>query len=170
MNYNQAMAAARTGQLITINGHTLALLEGAVLTHGNIEEPLILRTMLYAITDKHAIPFTPSVLDKESQLWEIADTLGVDTDTAWEGRAILEVTDVPQYIEMAAHQLRTSKVVKVESTRKTDRGIEFFLIGKDLPKPTAGKPTEQVTMVVEQDGEAQVTMAYLSGRSGRYVL
>ena len=76
---------------------------------------------------------------------------------------------MPQYIEMAAHQLRTSKVVKVESTRKTDRGLEFFLIWKDLPKPMAGKPTEQVTMVVEQDGEAQVVMAYLSGRSGRFV-
>ena len=172
MNYNQAMAAARTGQLISIHGHTLALLEGATLTHDNIDGPLMLRTMLYALTDKAAVPFTPSVLDKESQDWGIADPLGVEDETPFEGRAILSVTDVPQFVELAHSQLRRSKNVKVESMRTVDGGrtIEFFLLGKHLPLPAAGQQTERVVMVIEQGTSGEVTQAFLSGRSGRYVL
>jgi hypothetical protein len=173
MNYNQAMAAARTGQLISINGHVLALLEGAQLTHEELDGPLTLRTMLFALTDKAAIPFTPSVLDKESQDWQVADKRDTEADeeVAFEGRAILTLKDEPRFVEIAVQQLNHSKKVKIESMRHVgDGAVEIFLLGKELPVPVAGQPTEKVIMVVEQATSGDITQAFLSGREQRYVL
>lgn len=172
MNYNQAMAAARQGQLISLNGNVMALLAGAQLTHEALETPLVLRTMLYVIEGNRAIPFTPSVMDKESQMWGIADTQGVDTDELWEGRAILTVTNDPRFVEAAYRILCESKMVKIEMQRTVDesRSIEFFLVGKHLPLPQSGKKTEQVIMVVEQSGSGVVCSAHLSGPSGNFVV
>ena len=172
MNYNQAMAAARQGQLISLNGSVMALLAGAQLTHEALETPLVLRTMLYVIESNRAIPFTPSVMDKESQMWGIADTQGVDTDELWEGRAILTVTNDPQLIEIAHSVLRASKTIKIEMQRTVGEGnsVEFFLIGKHLPLPQSGKKTEQVVMVVEQGAGGVVCSACLSGPSGNFVV
>lgn len=172
MNYNQAMAAARQGQLIALNGNTMALLAGAQLTHDALETPLVLRTMLYVIDGQRAVPFTPSVMDKESQHWSIADTQGVDTDEQWGGRAILTVRNTPELLDIAVDTLGKSKRVKVEMSRVIgdNENVEFFLIGKDLPLPQAGKNTERVCMVVEQNDLGVVCSAFLSGPEGRYVL
>lgn len=171
MNYKSAMAAARQGQLITINGHILALLDGAQLTHDSIEGPMRLRTMLYALSAGLATPYTPTSLDKDSTLWDIVDDRGVEADEPMEGRAILSVRGDPMMLNLAHSTLEASKRVEVESYRVVGDGeMEFFLRGIDLPKPVSGAPTERVILVVHANENALVTEAFLSGPTARYVL